>query len=80
LTPNTLCSPELRDIVLRGYSNEGDAQRALELVRAGGGVARAKLLAKEHGLRAVECAEQLEGSIARDALVRLAQIVVERDA
>lgn len=41
------CGNELLDLIDSEFVEEGDLQRAIELVRAGGGVAAAKQLACE---------------------------------
>jgi len=71
---------ELREMIVRGFASEGDAEKALELVRGSDGVAKSRELAKHHGALAIEAAEKMAPSDAREGLVQLARLVVERDS
>jgi len=71
---------ELESLIQRGYSGPGDAERAFELVIKSEGLAKSTALAEQHSQLAIEAAEQLEPSVARDALVQLAHLVVKRNA
>ena len=59
---------------------EGDAERALQLVKASKGIERCAALARHHAHLAAAAASGLPPSQARDALVRLSDMVVDRKA
>ena len=71
---------ELGPMIARGYRGAGDVERAMDLVRAAGGLARSKELALQHSAQAIEAANQFAPSVTRDALVQLAHMVVARKA
>lgn len=62
----------------RKFRGEGDVERALELVERSGGLQRAKDLALVQAEMAMEAVLPLAPSPARDGLVRLASLVVNR--
>jgi geranylgeranyl pyrophosphate synthase len=70
---------ELQPMLARDFSEPGDADRALELVRRSGGVEQTKKLARVHAELAVQAALQLCDSDYRTALIQLAYMAVERD-
>mmetsp|Transcript_13053 Transcript_13053/g.26925 ORF Transcript_13053/g.26925 Transcript_13053/m.26925 type:complete len:458 (+) Transcript_13053:35-1408(+) len=71
---------DLEPLIQRGYEGPGDAERALELVLKSDGLQKSTALAEEHSQLAIDAAEQLEPSVARDGLVQLAHLVVKRKA
>ena len=71
---------ELGPMIARGYRGAGDVERAMDLVRAAGGLARSKELALQHSAEAIAAANQFAPSVTRDALVQLAHMVVARKA
>lgn len=70
--------PVLRDLAARKFSRDGDIDLASELVEKSTGIARTKAMAIEQAELACEAIMQYSPSPARDALVRLAQLVVFR--
>ena len=70
--------PELRDMIARQFKEVGDVQRALRCVRETDSVERTAALAREHAQLAVDAVMHLPPSDARDALVKLADEVLER--
>lgn len=71
---------ELTAMIERGYKGSNDVERAMELVKTSGGIAKSKELAVEHSAKAIEAAMKFDPSVARDALIQLAHMVVSRKA
>jgi solanesyl diphosphate synthase len=71
---------ELGAMIERNYKGPGDVERAMELVKMSGGLARSKELALHHSALAIESANKFDASPARDALIQLANMVVSRKA
>lgn len=71
---------ELTAMIERGYKGVNDVERAMELVKTSGGIAKSKELAVEHSAKAIEAAMKFEPSVTRDALIQLAHMVVSRKA
>lgn len=69
---------EIRPMVGRKFRDDGDVNRAVELVFASDGIQRTKELAQVHAELAINAILQLEPSAHRDALVHLAYKVVNR--
>lgn len=70
--------PVLRELAARKFTRDGDIELASELVEKSTGIARSKALAIEQAELACQAAMQFAPSPARDALIRLAQLVVFR--
>lgn len=70
--------PELEEMMDRKFSNEGDVERAQELVFKSDGLEQTKHLARLHAELAMEALLVLNGSVYRDALINLAYKVVSR--
>ncbi|GLD99048.1 hypothetical protein PINS_up007766 [Pythium insidiosum] len=70
--------PVLKELAARKFSKTGDIELASELVEKSTGIARSKALAIGQAELACQAVMQLAPSPARDALVRLAQLVVDR--
>eukprot|EP00472_Partenskyella_glossopodia_P003543 CAMPEP_0197516130 /NCGR_PEP_ID=MMETSP1318-20131121/1004_1 /TAXON_ID=552666 /ORGANISM="Partenskyella glossopodia, Strain RCC365" /LENGTH=408 /DNA_ID=CAMNT_0043064649 /DNA_START=335 /DNA_END=1561 /DNA_ORIENTATION=- len=70
--------PELRELILRRFKNEGDAAKGLELVAKSRGIEKTQRLVEFYQKKAIEAASKLRDSDARDALVGLADLVVKR--
>jgi geranylgeranyl pyrophosphate synthase len=70
--------PELEPLMDRKFKEQGDVERAVELVFASKGIERTKQLARVHAELAMEAALELDGGIHRDALINLAYKVVSR--
>uniref|UniRef100_K3X305 Solanesyl diphosphate synthase n=1 Tax=Globisporangium ultimum (strain ATCC 200006 / CBS 805.95 / DAOM BR144) TaxID=431595 RepID=K3X305_GLOUD len=70
--------PVLRELAARKFSQPGDIDLASELVEKSTGIARSRELAIGQAELACQAAMQYAPSPARDALVRLAQLVVYR--
>jgi all-trans-nonaprenyl-diphosphate synthase len=70
--------PALGAIIEREFANEGDLERALEMVRESGGIERSRQLAAEHAERAIKHIAILDPSESRQTLMDLARYVVSR--
>mmetsp|Transcript_43817 Transcript_43817/g.137635 ORF Transcript_43817/g.137635 Transcript_43817/m.137635 type:complete len:392 (+) Transcript_43817:176-1351(+) len=70
----------LRPLIMRRFKNKGDVEKAFDAVHSDGGVAidKAMELALWHAQRAVDALHRLPPSDARDALNRIAHIVITR--
>jgi geranylgeranyl pyrophosphate synthase len=70
--------PELGLMVDRKFKEDGDVERAVELVFKSAGIERTKELARVHAERAMDAILELDASVHRDSLIHLANRVVER--
>jgi geranylgeranyl pyrophosphate synthase len=70
--------PELGLMVDRKFKEDGDVERAVELVFKSAGIERTKELARVHAERAMDAILELDPSLHRDSLIHLANRVVER--
>ncbi|CAH0491942.1 unnamed protein product [Peronospora farinosa] len=70
--------PVLRELSKRNFAKDGDIEMASELVEKSTGIARSKALAIGQAELAAQVVMQLAPSPERDAMVRLAQLVVFR--
>ncbi|KAF4317172.1 hypothetical protein BBO99_00006766 [Phytophthora kernoviae] len=70
--------PVLRELSKRKFAEDGDIEMASELVEKSTGIARSKALAIGQAELACQAVMQFAPSPERDALVRLAQLVVYR--
>eukprot|EP00163_Fabomonas_tropica_P026069 TRINITY_DN464_c0_g1_i2.p1 TRINITY_DN464_c0_g1~~TRINITY_DN464_c0_g1_i2.p1 ORF type:complete len:269 (+),score=68.59 TRINITY_DN464_c0_g1_i2:1503-2309(+) len=70
--------PEIVPMIARKFKQEGDVERALELVHVVDGVEQAKLLAESFAKQAAESVSNFPSSEARDGLVTLTQDVLTR--
>mmetsp|Transcript_24468 Transcript_24468/g.36698 ORF Transcript_24468/g.36698 Transcript_24468/m.36698 type:complete len:458 (+) Transcript_24468:54-1427(+) len=70
--------PELRELILRRFKKEGDAEKGLKMVLDSQGIEKTKVLIDFYQKKAMEAASKLRSSDARDALVQLAELVVAR--
>jgi geranylgeranyl pyrophosphate synthase len=70
--------PELGLMVDRKFKEDGDVERAVELVFKSAGIERTKELARVHAERAMDAILELDASLHRDSLIHLANRVVER--
>ena len=70
--------PELQEMMDRKFRNEGDVERARELVFESNGLEQTKHLARLHAELAMEALLELDDSVHRDALINLAYKVVSR--
>jgi len=70
--------PELKELILRRFKREGDAEKGLELVLNSSGIEKTQKLIEFYRQKAIEAASKLSSSDARDALVNLAELVVAR--
>jgi hexaprenyl-diphosphate synthase len=70
--------PEIREFALRGFADEADRSRVVDLVVAGDAMRETVALAREHAELAVAAVEGLAEGAHRDALVRVAREVAER--
>lgn len=69
---------ELLDLIDSEFVEEGDLQRAINLVRDGGGVAAAKRLASEEADKALASLQCLGASEAKDSLEGMVSYVLDR--
>ena len=70
--------PSLEPLIDRKFREEGDVERAVELIHATDGIERTKQLARCHAEKAMDAALSFTPSLYRDALVQLAHKVVAR--
>ncbi|KAF5374968.1 hypothetical protein D9758_000504 [Tetrapyrgos nigripes] len=70
--------PELGPLILRNFSNSGDAEHARHLIRVSSGVERTRALARTHAEKARKLLYLLPRSDTRDALEELTERVVEQ--
>jgi len=70
--------PELFPLVQRKFKNNGDVDKAIEIVHESDGISRTQNLAQVHAELAVDAIMQLEQSDYRDALVNLALKISKR--
>ncbi len=70
--------PHLEGPIEREFSEEGDIDLALDLVRSSQGIERSRALAKQHVEQAIEDVMVLPASASREALVGLAHYAIER--
>jgi geranylgeranyl pyrophosphate synthase len=70
--------PELGFLVDRKFKEDGDVERAVELVFKSKGIERTKALARVHAERGMDAILELDQSVYRDSLIHLANRVVER--
>lgn len=72
--------PELKTLVARKFGEDGDVQRACELVLDSQGLQRTKELATFHAQAAVDACCSLPESNARAGLIRLCHVVLSRSS
>ncbi|KNE70813.1 hypothetical protein AMAG_14929 [Allomyces macrogynus ATCC 38327] len=70
--------PELRPLIARRFSEEGDAMRAFDLVHASTGLQKTRDLAAQHCQVAAQAIAAWPASPARDALIQLTDKVLTR--
>ena len=70
--------PELEEMMDRKFKEEGDVERARELVFQSDGLEQTKHLARLHAEFAMEALLELDDGVHRDALINLAYKVVSR--
>lgn len=70
--------PELEELILRRFSNDGDVQKALILVKKSNGITRTLDLASEYIKEAIDFLQQLHPSPERDCLEELANFILKR--
>jgi geranylgeranyl pyrophosphate synthase len=68
----------LQTMMNRKFRDEGDVDKAVEIVLASNGIQKAKELAQVHAELAMDAVLKLKPSVHRDALVHLAYKVVDR--
>lgn len=71
-------TPQLAGLVEREFSEEGDFERAIDLVHESKGIERSRELATQHVDQAIACLQDLPVSDAQNALVELARYVLRR--
>ena len=76
---------DLMPMMERGFQQDGDLEKTLEIIRGSGGLEKAKDLARVHAEIAVESlweafGDKCEGVEYRDALAKLAHQIVDRDS
>jgi len=72
--------PELKTLVARKFGEDGDVQRACELVLDSRGLERTKELATFHAQAAVDACCSLPESEERDGLIQLCHVVLSRSS
>ena len=71
-------TPSLAGLIDREFSESGDLEQALELVRNSNGIQRSRSMAEEMAREAGTCLAFLPPSSARDALLDLPEFVLSR--
>lgn len=72
--------PELKALIARKFSNEGDVNTACEIVLRSQGLQKTKELASFHAQAAVDAVCSFPASEARDGLIRLCHVVLSRSS
>jgi all-trans-nonaprenyl-diphosphate synthase len=70
--------PYLKVLIEREFSEDGDLEEALELVKSSEGIARSRKLASEHGKLALRYLHSLKPSDSSEALAELINYVLSR--
>jgi all-trans-nonaprenyl-diphosphate synthase len=70
--------PYLKVLIEREFSEDGDLEEALELVKSSDGIVRSRKLASEHGKLALRYLERLKPSDSSEALAELVNYVLSR--
>jgi len=70
--------PELRKLIERNFSHEGDIEKAYDLVIKSSGIEKTKKLAQEHIQMAITSLSILKESKAKQGLLDLAEMVLTR--
>jgi len=70
---------ELEPLMRRKFDQEGDCERAYELMRQSGALEQTQELARSHGLQAIEAIGALKPSAGRDSLVALVHEILARE-
>jgi all-trans-nonaprenyl-diphosphate synthase len=70
--------PQLRGLIEREFSEEGDLEKALEMVKSSSGIERSRKLAEEHGRLALKYLDCLKPSSSSQALAELTHYVLSR--
>eukprot|EP00112_Aurelia_sp_Birch-Aquarium-sp1_P006605 Seg1725.4 transcript_id=Seg1725.4/GoldUCD/mRNA.D3Y31 product="Decaprenyl-diphosphate synthase subunit 1" protein_id=Seg1725.4/GoldUCD/D3Y31 len=70
--------PELEDLIMRRFCEEGDVQKAFHFVNKSNGIERTMNLALEYIKEAIDSIKLLEPSSDRDCLIDLANFVIKR--
>ncbi|XP_059154709.1 all trans-polyprenyl-diphosphate synthase PDSS1-like isoform X2 [Physella acuta] len=70
--------PELHPMIMRRFSQVGDVEQARDFVAKSDGVEQTKLLALHHSREAVNMLKDFAPSDAQRALIKLAQILLDR--
>ena len=70
--------PALAGLIEREFSEEGDLNQALDLVRQSSGIQRSRAMAEEMANEAGDCLAFLPSGSARDALLDLPEFVLSR--
>ncbi|KAL3836065.1 hypothetical protein ACJMK2_021518 [Sinanodonta woodiana] len=70
--------PELHSMIMRRFMQDGDVERARELVAKSDGVSHARMMAEQHCKEAVRLLQTLKLSDSRRALEHIAYLVLNR--
>ncbi|KIK07345.1 hypothetical protein K443DRAFT_673602 [Laccaria amethystina LaAM-08-1] len=71
-------NPEIQPLIQRNFSNDGDVERAIDIVRGTSGIERTRILAQSYADRARKALHFLPDSDTKMALDTLTRIVIER--
>lgn len=71
--------PEIEPLMRRKFVEEGDCERAYELMQQSGALAQTQELARSHGEQAVEAIAKLRPSVGQESLITLVHEVLSRD-
>ncbi|PSR80476.1 isoprenoid synthase domain-containing protein [Coniella lustricola] len=70
--------PELGELVGRKFAQEGDVQRARQIVLETEGIEQTRALAEDYAEKAIECIRDFPDSEAKDGLVEMAVTTIKR--
>ena len=78
--PRIRSSPRAQEIIQRRFAEEGDVANVAQLVRSSDGLRKTEALAASHARQAADALGVLPPSEARDALLHLCFMVLNRSA
>lgn len=70
--------PELNAMIMRRFQEDGDVEKAFEMVQQSGGLEQTRFLAKQHCVEAVRLANTIKESQYQKGLVVVADLVLNR--
>ncbi|XP_074652416.1 all trans-polyprenyl-diphosphate synthase PDSS1-like isoform X2 [Tubulanus polymorphus] len=70
--------PDLNTLIMRRFKEEGDVDQAWNYVKQSDGIQQTRLLAENHCCQAINQIKQLKPSMAREALISITHMVLDR--